>query len=264
MAANLAQAILPDGRIVKPDVSAVPLDSVYQADNVYEAHHRDTKGPRPPMIASTYSDFGGRRAAYVFAYSRENDGEAPIHFRPSELGLSANMYVFDYFKKEGRMVKNAERSNTLSRGVSWAKPEVSYSDQVDNQGSYFIAVPVGRSGIAFLGDENKVASHGKQRLSDWQDDGTLRTTVEFAAGENSVVLRGYAPTEPVITVHGKPASVDYDTDSGIFHVRVTPNASGQANVTMTLSIPPPANTAALRRRDVFTIPLGILRLFGSS
>ena len=60
-AANLLKAVRPDGVIVKPDVPLTPVDSVYISD---------AQGVDTPMVAATYSDFGGMRANYIFAYTR--------------------------------------------------------------------------------------------------------------------------------------------------------------------------------------------------
>lgn len=59
---NIMQVVRPDGIIVKPDVPIVPIDDTY----ITEA-----TGTTPPMVASAYTDHGGLRSAYVFAYARQ-------------------------------------------------------------------------------------------------------------------------------------------------------------------------------------------------
>jgi hypothetical protein len=55
---NLLRAVRGDGVIVKPDVPIVPLDQSFR---------NDARGLKEPIVASTYTDFGGLRAWYVFA-----------------------------------------------------------------------------------------------------------------------------------------------------------------------------------------------------
>ena len=61
---NLLRAVRADGVIVKPDAPIVPLD---------QSFINDSRGSGGPMVAATYTDFGGMRAAYVFAYSQGTD-----------------------------------------------------------------------------------------------------------------------------------------------------------------------------------------------
>jgi hypothetical protein len=71
--ANLLGAARRDGVIVKPDVPLTPIDSSYRS----MAH-----GVNDPQIAATYTDFGGLRAYYIFAYSQGST--APAKFSPSD------------------------------------------------------------------------------------------------------------------------------------------------------------------------------------
>ena len=90
-------------------------------------------------------------------------------------------------------------------------------------GSYDVVVPVGRSGIAFLGDAGKLVSLGKQRITRLSDDGAVHATIAFAAGEGAVTLHGYAPSRPVVTAtKGTAGPVTYDAASGQFSVAVSP------------------------------------------
>ena len=82
---NLLRVARPDGVLVKPDESLLPLDSVYVAQ---------ANGRKTPMVAWTYSDHGALRTAYVFAYNRQpTDAEA--EFAPTEFGLSGKVCVLD-------------------------------------------------------------------------------------------------------------------------------------------------------------------------
>src|SRR5581483_8596508 len=147
---NLRQTIRPDGVIVKPDTSIVPLDETYVAD---------AQGQRPPMIAAASSLHGGLVDAYVFAYSRNHASQLAT-FTPASLGIAGHAYVYNYFTGKGTVV-NAGQSFSASVG----------------NGSYYIVAPIGPSGIAFLGDAGKFVSLGSKRISYLTDDGTVRATV---------------------------------------------------------------------------------------
>jgi len=67
-AGNLAQVARTDGVIVKPDVPLTPTDSMYVAD---------AAGTDAPAVASTYTDHGLLRGAYVYAYARHDNWPAP-------------------------------------------------------------------------------------------------------------------------------------------------------------------------------------------
>jgi hypothetical protein len=205
-AANLLQSIRTDGVIVKPDVPIVPMDSTYEADAWAERN----KAPLPPMLASTYTDHEGLKAAYVFAYSRAADGSnAVISFSPRELDTRGPAYVYNYFTRTGQLVDVDSR----------------FADSVDTNGSYYIVVPVGASGIAFLGDTGKFTSLGLQRVPLLRDHGTVEAWVQFATGEASIVVQGYSPTAPSVTaVRGSVSELTYDEATHFFTVRVTPGA----------------------------------------
>src|SRR5258708_18708164 len=103
-------------------------------------------------------------------------------FCPASLGItSSNAYVYNYFTGKGELVST---NQSVSRKV--------------NNGSYYIVVPVGPSGIGFLGDAGKFVSLGEKRISTLYDNGTVHATVAFAANEGAVTLHGYAPSQPVV------------------------------------------------------------------
>jgi hypothetical protein len=190
-ATNLRHVMRNDAVLVKPDVPLVPTDESMLAEAAL--------GRTTPMVAWTYSDHGPLRTLYVFAYGR-GDTPQDISFSPAALGTSGPTYVYDYFADSGRLLGANER---MTASVS--------------SGSYFVAAPLGPSGIAFLGDAGEFASLGRKRISELADDGVVRATVEFAAGEQDVTLFGYAPTAPSASASG--GSVDnlaYDSDTHRF------------------------------------------------
>jgi hypothetical protein len=204
--ANLLRSVRSDGVIVKPDVPVVPVDSVYTAM---------AQGGTPPMVAVTHSDHNGLRDGYFFAYAR-NGGSQSISFRPNDHGIAGASYVYNYFTGAGRLVPAG----------------ATFTDTVDANGSYYVAAPVGPSGIAFLGDAGKFVSLGGKRITQLSDNGTVRATVSFATNEKSVTLHGYAPSAPTAT-GGTAGAVHYDSATHLFTVTVTPGAGHNAVIVLT-------------------------------
>ncbi|MGO9095957.1 MAG: hypothetical protein ACLQGV_12110 [Bryobacteraceae bacterium] len=177
-AANLGRALRADGIVVKPDAPLVPTDAAFGAI---------AADSTAPMVAATSSQFETLQAAYVFAYAR--NGSTDAVFSPQSLGISAASFpqslLYDFFAGTSELVSSAAPIHRT----------------VDANGSYFVVVPVGPSGIAFLGDTAKFVTLGKQRISQLEDDGALTATVEFGAGETSVLLDLYAPWPLSATVN---------------------------------------------------------------
>ena len=217
-ATNLLKSVRPDGVIVKPDVPLVPVDDTYVNDSL---------GWKFPFVATTYSGDTNSRALYVFAYG-ENPANLSASFTPASFGISSNAYVYDYFAATGMVVNAGGAFNftaTMPNGT--------------NGGSYFVAVPFGPSGMAFLGDTNKFVTRGKKRISGFSDTGLLRATVAFAAGETNVTLCGYAPSNPyVLALAGATNTMAYDSTTHIFTLSVSPGSSGTATVGLSLAPAP--------------------------
>jgi hypothetical protein len=204
-AANLRQAVRVDGVIVKPDVPIVPVDATYVAVS------RDKTAP---IVASTYTDHGGLKTAYVFAYERTNGSLGAIAFSPESVGVAGPAYVYNYFLAKGGVV---------SAGAQ-------FTDTVDYNGSYYVVAPVGPSGLAFLGDSGKFVSVGKKRVATLSDDGTLRVSLQFAPAETSVVLHLYSAVKPaVVAATGSVARVESE-GKDLYRVVVAPDSSGNASL----------------------------------
>jgi hypothetical protein len=194
--ANLLRAMRADGIIVKPDLPIVQIDRTI----VDEA-----RAVAAPTIATTSSSHPGGKTTYLFAFT--DVGSIAAGFRPAELGYTTDVYVYDVNRAVGRVAPVAAM----------------YSDTITDT-AYYVVAPIGRSGMAFLGDAGKFASVGKQRISTWSDDGTLRATVTFAPGE-TVTLHGYAPTAPTATATtGTVGPVTFDATNRRFTVLVSPVA----------------------------------------
>jgi len=222
-ATNLLKSIRPDGVIVKPDFPLGPVDDAYV---------NDALGLGRPMVATTYTDFTNSRALYVFAYG-ESTNNLSSSFKPADFGITNAVYVYDYFSATG-MVVNAGSAFSFNTTI----PDVT------NGGSYFIVVPIGPSGIAFLGDTNKFVTCGKKRISSFSDTGLLRVTVAFAAGETNVTLAGYAPSNPyVLALAGATNGLVYNSTAHFFGLNLSPDNSGMAAIGLSLApVPSPQIT----------------------
>ncbi|MDE3066057.1 MAG: hypothetical protein KGJ60_00755 [Verrucomicrobiota bacterium] len=199
--ANLLKAVRADGVIVKPDAPIVPLDRSYLAD---------ARGIQSPLIAGTFTDHDGLKTGYVFAFNRSRTDDEEMRFAPADLGLSGPVYVYDWFA-------GAARHLTSSRLFSAAlKPQAA---------AFYLVAPVGKSGIAFLGDRGKFVSTGSQRIASMRDTpGQLTVGVLFATNENSVVLHGYAARAPKVTAqNGGAGAVNYDAATRYFTVELKPD-----------------------------------------
>lgn len=165
---NIMMACREDGVLVKPDVPLVPADQTY----IQDAHHTGK-----PMLAWTYTKDGRIQTDYLFAFVNKNDPYKTVSFDPSEFGLTGEVLVYNPQTKEA---KSLQATGTFSDMIG-----------PDNY-SYYIVAPYTSSGIAFLGDENKIAAMGKQRISGIASTkNQLKVSVLFAKGEKEVILHGY-------------------------------------------------------------------------
>ena len=201
---NLARAARADGVLVKPDVPATPVDSVIL---------NDAMGVDVPMVAATWSDFGGLRANYIFAYPRA--GNTALKIDPSTYGITGASYLYNYLSQSSTYLAAGNTFTTILPGG----------------GSYFILVPVGASGVALLGDTGQFVTLGKERIASVSDDGTLDITVLFAPGETSRKLSGFS-AEPlaVTSITGSHKLPTWDSGTQLFSVVVRPSASGIAHL----------------------------------
>ncbi|HEY1354666.1 MAG TPA: hypothetical protein VGF67_34070 [Ktedonobacteraceae bacterium] len=204
---NLLQAVRPDGVIVKPDTSIVPLDQIYVAG---------ARGQNPAMVAAATSLHSDLVDAYVFAYSHQEHATQQAIITPASLGIAGAAYVYNYFRGTGIVVP-AGQSFSATVGA----------------GSYYIVAPLGPSGIAFLGDAGKFVSLGAKRISSLSDHGTVQATVSFARAERSVTLFGYAPARPQISANnGRVGPLFYNPTSHLFRVSVSAGTGQSAQITL--------------------------------
>jgi hypothetical protein len=203
---NLLKAVRSDGVIVKPDVSATPLDSVFI---------NDALGIDVPMVASTYSDFGnGLRANYIFAFTRAANNTITID--PAVYGISGAAWLYDWIGGAGQLVAAGS----------------AYTVNLANGFGYFVLTPVGKSGIAFLGDKGHIVTLGRKRIPAVSDTGRIDLTVSFAPGETERTLFGYSPFPvDVRPVAGRTGKVVWDPATELFTVTVMPaGTTGAAQI----------------------------------
>jgi hypothetical protein len=204
-AENLLHAVRSDGVIVKPDAPITPVDSAV----VNDAAGLSTG----PMIASTYSDFGGLRTTYIFAYTR--GGDTSIAVAPASYGVAGAAFLYDYLGGAGyRIAAGGAITVDLNNGTG-----------------YFVLAPVGQSGIAFLGDKDHYVTVGKKRITALTNDVRVDAQVAFAAGERVRTLFGYS-AQPVaaVSLSGGVETPAWDASTGIFTIRVHASRVGTAHI----------------------------------
>src|SRR5205807_10044574 len=133
----------------------------------------------------------------VFAFNRGHAPSGQVDFKISELGLNRPAYVYNYFSKTAQRVP----------------ADSAFSSHLEKNGSaFYVVAPVGKSGIAFLGDRDKFVGTGKQRITSLHDEtGKLTIGVVLADNEKSVTLHGYAAVAPKVTIiSGLDDAIQYD------------------------------------------------------
>ncbi|HEY3413036.1 MAG TPA: hypothetical protein VGM51_08260 [Armatimonadota bacterium] len=202
---NALMAARPDGVLVKPDASIVPVDASVLSD---------ARKEHKPMVASTYTRHGDRKTVYVFAFRRKGDTEN-TEFLPSDVGMNTAGY----------------RWYPFDGGVSPVEADTTIRGKLATDDCTFLVLaPTGVSGIAFLGDLGKFVGTGKQRIESISEvPGSLTATVLFAEGEKSVTLHGYSP----IGLQSSAGPVSWDAKGGHFTLDVASN--GKPRVTLTIS-----------------------------
>lgn len=204
---NILKAALPDGTIVKPDASLLPIDQTY----IDQAAHEDA-----PFVAATYTGGGDTRTAYVFAFARSEKAlEAKVPL--AQIGVSGRTYVYDPEAGSG----------------SYLDPTGPLKQDISSGGYKFLEfAPVFSGDVVILGDLGKFVATGRQRLEMKTTSNGVQITVHFAPGEREVVISGMSPKSP--TVNGAAAKLaKWDSASGRFEVAV--QANGQTEQVFNVS-----------------------------
>jgi hypothetical protein len=204
---NLLRVVRSDGVIVKPDDSITPIDSAYIA----EANNR-----RSPILAVARTRHETSTTSYVFAV-RQTPEQRAASFLPTALGYKGPVYAYNYFDKRGMYVE----------------PWQAVKFVVPDDGAYWIVVPVGASGVGFLGDAGKFVSNGRNRLAHILDTGTLVARVVFSAGESRLRLHGFSRVEPEIRAVGAALeNLSYDFHTRMFQFDLVASPSTSPVVTL--------------------------------
>jgi hypothetical protein len=171
-AQKVAAVVRRDSVIVKPDRPLLPIDSMYASD---------ATNSRSPMITMAGSTFGDETVRYVFAYPRTTTQEA-VSVPLSDLGTSGPVFAYDWRQHTGELI------------LPGGNLRMKFVDAWD----YQILSPVNRKGLALLGDTEQIVPLGKKRIAAIEDRGTLTITIEFARGENTLPISGYASRRPKV------------------------------------------------------------------
>ncbi|HEX4112907.1 MAG TPA: hypothetical protein VH020_10255, partial [Stellaceae bacterium] len=186
---NLLRAVRADGVIVKPDEPLTPLDRSYVAQ---------AKDRAAPVVAAARTDHDGLVTSYVLAFGATRRRET---LPTAELGYRGPVYAYDYFAKSGVYLEAGEAMRLA----------------IADPCGFWIVVPVGASGIGFLGDADKFVSNGRKRISRVADDGAVSAQIVFAKGEDRVRLHGFARRRPTLrATGGRIENFAHDPRSGLF------------------------------------------------
>ncbi len=164
---NIMMACRADGVLVKPDVPLLPMD----ADYIQMA-----RGEKKPLLAYTYTQHAAVATGYLFAFADGAITDRQFSFQPSAMGFKGNVVVFDPLQ---HTVKKMQTTDTFRATL----PVASYV--------YYLVAPVTDSGIAFLGDANKIASTGKKRIAMIAASKDYLQVKVLFAGEKAITLQGY-------------------------------------------------------------------------
>lgn len=207
---NLQRVIRSDGVIVKPDDSITPLDSAY----LDAANDRSST-----IVASAHTHHRGSVTSYIFAFAQSSKGRIAT-LSVGALGYDRPVFAYNYFKGEGTYLQPAQ-------ALTFALPD---------DGAYWIVIPIGASGVGFLGDTSKFVPDGKARVASLRNAGVLTARILFTRGEKSLRLSGFALEPPKVWArHGIVDNVVYDPDSRLFHFDLTARSRSMRAVTLVLS-----------------------------
>lgn len=172
---NIMRAALPDGTLVKPDEPLLPIDQTY----IDEAN-----GRKRPFVAATYSETASAKTIYLFAFpSSKDEPTATIPF--AQCGMFVRSYLYNLDSGEGQYVNPGD---TLMADIG----ESGYVR--------FELAPVLAHGIVVLGDLEKIAAMGRQRIGLRNRLGEVTLDVHQDAHGDPVTITGLAPRKPKMEV----------------------------------------------------------------
>jgi len=186
-----------DGVLIRPDLPLTPTDSTI---------YGDAENSKTPLVATAAVD-NGIRTTYVFCYVREHDSGL-VQLTPKSLGCSGKSLIYNIETKEAVLADEGALIQKTLKQKDWTA---------------FAIAPVDESGIALIGDENKITGMGRARIaSAAQIQKGVTAQIVFSVGENNISLTGYSASPiSVQAANGNARVISYDSTSGIFHIEVS-------------------------------------------
>jgi hypothetical protein len=216
--ANLNRVIRADGVIVKPDDAITPLDTTY----IEQATDR-----RLSIVATAHTRHSKSLTSYVFAYAQPS-GQPTARLSPSALGHKGPVYAYNYFDGYGIYLQQEE-------AVEFFIPD---------DGAYWIVVPVGPSGVGFLGDIGKFVSNGRNRVARIVDNGSITVRVVFSAGESRLRFFGFSLSQPQVrAAEATIVDLAYDPQTRLFYFDLIARPGTSPAVTMRAAANPKTTLA---------------------
>ncbi|ANI89234.1 hypothetical protein A9P82_07985 [Arachidicoccus ginsenosidimutans] len=171
---NIFLACREDGQLVRPDIPILPLDKDYIAL---------AKKQQTPLLAYTYTQHQNITTNYLFAFCNKRNSIRTFSVSPSEVHMKGEIVVYNPLTGK---IADMHTSGTTT-----------FADSIPSSNyTYYIFAPVTSSGIAFLGDKNKIAATGKKRIASIISKRKhLKIKVLFATNEKQVVLQGYCKSD---------------------------------------------------------------------
>jgi len=174
-----------------------------------------------PIVAAARTRHAGAIISYLFAFVPSGEPRT-VRISSAALGYSGPVYAYNYFEGFGRFLE----------------PSDTHEFTASEDGSYWIVVPLGGSGVAFLGDAGKFVSMARTRIVQMHDSGTLAARIVLSEGETRLRLFGFARAQP--NVRAVRASIDnlaYDSRTGLFHFDLVgkPRSSPEIRISATSS-----------------------------
>jgi len=223
--ANLLKMVRRDGLAVKSDIPMTPTDATYI---------RRAAGDHT-FTCSTYSQVSGEKVVYVWDWANGATNYSS-NFKPADLGMSGNVYVYNYFDNTGSLIA---ANTAYTYPISGSSPGPSGTDW-----KYYILSQVGSSGMALLGDQGKFVTFSKNRISAiTETPTTITVSVAFGAYDSSnpdqaAIIFGYSPNP--VTVNAASGGVvtnqTYNSTTHIFKFNFQPDASYSGEVLRTVEI----------------------------
>jgi hypothetical protein len=110
---------------------------------------------------------------------------------------------------------------------------------VPDDGAYWIVVPVGPSGVGFLGDSGIFVSNGRNRVARILDTGALTARIVFSAGEGRLRFYGFSLARPQISAVGATiVDLAYDFQTRLFHFDLVASPGTSPVVTLRAAVNP--------------------------